>query len=80
MLAGAQRYPNSMQARVAALALRFLSHLISGVVFFGMNAPEGTSPIVYSALYNGAYMLPEIIISGILVYLLIKRGVLDYNI
>ena len=65
---------------VVALALRFLSHFISGVIFFGMYAPEGMSPIVYSALYNGGYMLPEIIISGILIYLLVQRDILNLNI
>jgi len=63
-----------------SLTTRFLSHFISGVVFFAMYAPEGMSPIVYSAIYNGSYMLPELVISGILIYLLIQRGVLDLRI
>ena len=45
-----------------------------------MYAPEEMSPIVYSAIYNGSYMLPELVISGILIYLLIQRGVLDLRI
>jgi thiamine transporter len=64
---------------ITALVLRFISHFISGVVFFGMYAPEGMSPIVYSFLYNGGYMLPEIIISGALIYLLVQRDILSLN-
>ena len=64
----------------ASMVARFLSHFLSGVVFFGMYAPEGMSPVVYSAVYNGSYMLPELVISGILIYMLIQRNVLDLNI
>ena len=62
-----------------SLATRFLSHFISGVVFFGMYAPEGMSPIVYSAVYNGSYMLPEMVISGIFIYMLIQRDILNLS-
>jgi thiamine transporter len=64
---------------VIAMVGRFLSHFISGVVFFGIYAPEGMSPVLYSAIYNGGYMLPELIISAILIYLLIQRDVLNMN-
>jgi thiamine transporter len=64
---------------VVALTGRFISHFISGVVFFGMYAPEGMSPVVYSAVYNGAYMIPEMIISAVLIYLLVQRNVLNMN-
>jgi thiamine transporter ThiT len=37
------------------------------------------SPIIYSIIYNGSYMLPEIIISGVFVYALMKRGILEMN-
>jgi thiamine transporter len=62
-----------------AMIGRFVSHFISGVVFFGMYAPEGMSPLVYSALYNGGYMVPELIISAILIYLLVQRNVLSMD-
>ena len=64
---------------VVAMVGRFVSHFISGVVFFGMYAPEGMNPVLYSALYNGGYMLPEMIISAILIYLLVQRDVLNMN-
>lgn len=45
-----------------AILVRFLCHLISGIVFFGSFAPEGISPVVYSLLVNG----PIIGIEGII--------------
>ena len=41
---------------------RFVCAFISGIVFFGMYAPEGQSVFVYSAVYNGFYLIPEAII------------------
>ena len=64
---------------VLGMAGRFVCHFISGVVFFGIYAPEGMSPVIYSAAYNGGYMLPEIVISAILIYLLVQRDVLNMN-
>ena len=64
---------------VVALAARFLSHFLSGVLFFAMYAPEGMSPIIYSAVYNGSYMLPEMVISAIIIYLLVQRDVMNLS-
>lgn len=64
---------------IVGLVGRFVGHFISGVVFFGMYAPEGMSPVVYSAVYNGSYILPEIVISAVLIYLLVQRDVLNMN-
>jgi thiamine transporter len=60
-----------------SISLRFVAHFVAGVVFFGQWAPPELGPYVYSAIYNGSYLVPELIISGFLVYLLIKRGVLE---
>lgn len=57
---------------VAALGFRFLAHFLSGFIFFAMYAPEGMNPIYYSLIYNGSYMLPEIIISCVVFTLLRK--------
>ncbi|WP_051412210.1 energy-coupled thiamine transporter ThiT [Halonatronum saccharophilum] len=53
--------------------LRFIAHILSGVVFFGAYAPEGSNPWMYSISYNSTYMIPEIIIS-ILVTLFLLKG------
>jgi thiamine transporter len=55
---------------------RFVAHFVSGVVFFGEYAPEGMSPIVYSAIYNGGYILPELAVSIYITYLLVETGAL----
>ena len=59
---------------------RFLVHFASGVIFFGVYAPPELGPYLYSAIYNGGYMLPEMIISGFIIYLLIQRGVLNLQV
>lgn len=56
---------------------RFLMHFISGVVFFGTFAPEGMHPFLYSAIYNGSYLIPEMVISGVIIYTLKKSNVLE---
>jgi thiamine transporter len=56
---------------------RFLAHFLSGVWFFRIYAPEGMHPIVYSAIYNGSYLLVEFIISAVAIYILAKRGLLE---
>lgn len=44
---------------------RFVAHYLSGVIFFASFAPEGQSPYLYSLVYNGSYILPEIILTFI---------------
>ena len=56
---------------------RFISHFFSGVIFFGMFAPPGTSPFLYSAIYNGSYLIGEFLISTVIMFLLVKRKALD---
>ena len=41
--------------------------VISGYVFFGAYAPEGTPAIVYSLTYNATYIVPEAIVTLILI-------------
>ena len=56
---------------------RFFCHFISGVVYFADYAPEGMSPIVYSAVYNGTYIIPSIIICAIIIGILQKSKALN---
>jgi thiamine transporter len=58
------------------IAGRFLAHFVSGVIFFAAFAPEGMSPMIYSAVYNGSYLLPELGISIYLTYLVVETKVL----
>lgn len=57
-----------------AIFLKFLSHFISGVVFFGSYAPSGMSPYLYSFLVNGSLVgIDGLICIVILSLLPIKR-------
>ena len=62
---------------ILGISGRFVMHFISGVVFFGTFAPEGVSPLIYSAVYNGSYLIPEIVISGFIIYTLQKSKALN---
>lgn len=50
-----------MAGSTLALAIRFVSHFISGTIFFAQWCPEGWNVVLYSVCYNGSYMLPELI-------------------
>lgn len=63
---------NPVAGIVIGGAGRWLAHFISGVAFFASYAPKGTSPAVYSAVYNGSYMLPEVVISVVLTLLVLR--------
>ena len=52
---------------------RFFAHLISGVIFFGQYAPAGQNVWLYSAIYNGSFILPSLIIAFIIIIPLLKR-------
>lgn len=55
-----------------AVFLRFLCSFFSGILIWGEYAPEGTPVWLYSLLYNGSYMLPELILTAIVSAGLIK--------
>ena len=52
-------------AAVVATSLRYLCHILSGILIWGVCAPPGTPVWIYSILYNGTYMIPEIIVTTI---------------
>jgi thiamine transporter len=56
---------------------RFVSHFVSGIVFFSMFTPPGMSPFLYSAVYNGSFLAGEFIVTTVVMFLLIKRRALD---
>ncbi len=44
---------------IAGVLGRYVFAVLSGVIFFADYAPEGWSPFVYSAAYNGSYLAVE---------------------
>jgi len=53
---------------------RFLFHFISGVLIWEALWPNGLgwAPTVWSLAYNGSYMLPEMLITSVVAFLLYK--------
>ncbi len=62
---------------VVGISGRFAMHFIAGAVWFGpMFAPD-LNPYIYSAVYNGSYLIPEMAISAFALYLLQKSKALQ---
>lgn len=58
--------PKIFLAVVVAMSSRLMAHVLSGVIFFSDSAPEGKNVWLYSIGYNATYMVPEMIITSIL--------------
>ncbi len=57
-----KRMPLMLTGVGLSVFLRFVSHYISGAIFFDIWMPEEfNNPYFYSLVYNGSYMLPEMI-------------------
>ena len=69
---------------VVACVARFLVHYVVGATIWAACMPETffnmtmTTPWVYSALYNGAYMLPDTILIVAVYFLLCKTSLATY--
>ena len=53
---------------------RFLSHFFAGIFFWSTLGLDG---IIYSAIYNGSFLTGEFIISIIIVYIIVKKRLLE---
>ncbi|GGH74795.1 thiamine transporter [Pullulanibacillus pueri] len=54
--------------------LRLVSHFLSGVIWFGSDAPKGTPVAVYSFLYSLGYILPSFILIAFVLSLFVKSA------
>ena len=61
---------------LAGILGRFFFAFLSGVIFFGMYAPEGMNPAVYSFLYNGSYIAAEAVLTLIVLAIPAVRNAL----
>ena len=72
------------RATAVACTLRFLVHYVVGATIWAEYMPETffkmtmTSPWIYSALYNGAYMLPDLVMVLAAYFLLSKTPLAKY--
>ena len=53
---------------------RFISSLVSGAVLFAEYAPAGQNPWVYSLIYQATYLVPEFLISVVIIVLLFTKA------
>ena len=61
---------------IIAMSGRFVCHFLSGILIWKVYAPEGQPVWLYSILYNGGYMLPELVITTVastLIYGVIRK-------
>lgn len=66
-----EKYIKIILSVFLAIAGRFLCHLLAGVIFFSEYA--GTqNPWIYSFIYQASYLVPEFIVSAIILSLIWK--------
>ncbi|MCA9724155.1 MAG: energy-coupled thiamine transporter ThiT [Kurthia sp.] len=53
--------------------LRLISHTVAGAVFFASYAGD-QNPWIYSIVYNSSYMIPAIILTAVVIYLLFRAA------
>ena len=63
-LSGKKKFSAPLSAFIVT-SLRYVCHIISGILIWGVFAKEGQTALMYSLFYNGSYMIPEIIISTV---------------
>ena len=50
--------------------IRFVCSFLSGILLWGSYAPEGQPVWLYSLTYNGGYMIPNMILTGVIIAVL----------
>lgn len=53
--------------------LKYTSHVIAGVAFWGEYAPEGFNAWTWSLFYNATYSVPSTIIVGLIMAILVNK-------
>lgn len=66
-LCGHRRLLGYSVGAVCVGILRYVSHALSGAILWGSYAPEEMNIWIYTITYNGAYMIPNIILAGALI-------------
>ncbi len=56
---------------MCGIVLRFICHYVTGVVIWGQWAGD-EGPYIYSLIYNGTYLLPELILTLLVCVILFK--------
>lgn len=66
-LFGRHRLLGAGVGSLAVTLLRYVCHFLSGILIWDVYAPEGQPVWLYSLIYNGSYMIPEMILTTIAV-------------
>lgn len=64
--------PSLIAAVTVAQAARFVFHFFSGLIFFAEYAPEWEAPWLYAITYNLLYLVPETLLTCVLLWPLLK--------
>ena len=59
-------------AIAAGTGARFVFHFLSGLIFFASYAPHWEAPWVYSITYNLLYLVPEAVVTTVVLWPLLK--------
>ena len=71
---------NYIPGIIVAGFARFLMHYLAGIVFYASFAPEGQSPLLYSLVYNGSVVGPDLLICLIIASMpAVKRMLINYK-
>lgn len=70
-------FPRMCIGAIIAISGRLVFSVLSGVIFFAEYAPAGQNPWLYSLIYNGSYLFPELVITVVLLTLMV--GVLGLH-
>lgn len=73
-LSGKKTFSAPLSAFIVT-TLRYICHILSGVLIWGVYAEEGQTVLAYSLIYNGTYMIPEIIITTIVTALICRMKI-----
>ncbi len=65
--------PSFVIALIFGGSARFISHFFSGVIFIEDFAPEIENAWSYSAIYNLSHLLPALILSALVIYLMHRQ-------
>lgn len=70
---GKKNLTSALLGTFVACILRFVMLFLSGVLVWASYTPEGMAPWYYSLTYNGTYMIPETILTLVIVALIYSK-------
>lgn len=70
-ISGKRSFSAPLSAFLVTL-LRYICHIISGILIWGVYAEKGQTVLAYSLIYNGTYMIPEIVISTVVTAIIFR--------